>query len=126
MSEAHAAVQTEGRGVRVNSGPGAPGGALGVEADAGRGAGVDARRCTVQWGEPERWGTPGAHLSPSVNPLMRMIAGEQTVSRALGGVTVATKEEHAFSGRLQPEGNRGNSALTNLNSLAMPSFVESR
>ena len=40
--QAHSTVQSGERGVKVNSGPGAPEGALRVEADAGRGARLGA------------------------------------------------------------------------------------
>ena len=80
-------------GTKWEAGPGVPGGAVKVGADAGRGAGMGARRCTVQRGS-QRNGKVLARtpcLSPSVNPPERMIAIEQTVGRALGGVIVATK-----------------------------------
>ena len=73
-----AVVQTRGRGVKENSSPGAPGGAPGVEADAGRGAGVDARRCTVQRGargaERKKVLACAPCLCPSFSPPVCVIA----------------------------------------------------
>ena len=78
-----AAVQTRERGVRVNSSPGAPGGTHGVEADAGRGAGLDARRCTVQRGargaERKKVLARAPCLCPSFSPPERVVAVELSV-----------------------------------------------